>query len=95
MVDTIKAMLNSPLDGNTTDEIKNLIKSVLGTFTTNYVKQYGLSLIKKGIDDAAALPGPDFKLEERPPRDYPWKEGWVVKEAGFFFKINEKEIFSS
>jgi len=93
MVDSIKAMISSPLDGNTTDEMKNLIKSVLETFTTSYVKNYALALVKKGIDDAAQAPGPAFKLEERPPRDWPWKEGWVVKEAGHFKKSMQKRYF--
>jgi len=93
MVDTIKAMVSSPIDGATNDEIKNLIKSVLGTFTTSYVKNYALALVKKGIDDAAQAPGPNFKLETRPPRDWPWKEGWVMKEAGHFKKSLEKRYF--
>jgi len=93
MVDAIKSMISSPLDGATTDEIKNLIKSVLGTFTANYVKRYTLALVKKIMDDAAADPGPAWKLMERPPRTEPWKEGWVTKEGGFFSKSFNKRYF--
>jgi len=93
MVDAIKSMISSPLDGATLDEIKNLIKSVVGTFTLNYVKQYTLSLVKKILDEAAAEPGPPFKLQERPPRTDAFKEGWVEKEGGFFSKKMNKRYF--
>lgn len=93
MVDALKSMVSSPLDGATTDEIKNLIKSVLGTFTTNYVKQYTLKLVKKILDEAAAEPGPAYKLMERPPRTEAFKEGWVQKEGGFFSKKFQKRYF--
>jgi len=93
MVDTIKSMISSPLDGATTDEIKNLIKSILATFTTSYVKQYALSLVKKIMDDASADPGPDWHLMERPPRTDTFLEGWVEKEGGFFTKKMNKRYF--
>jgi len=86
MVDAIKALMSNPLDGNMQSEIKNLIKSVLETFTTSYVKNYALFLVKQVFDDAASDPGPDWKLEERPPRTEPYKEGLVKKEGGFFSK---------
>jgi len=93
MVDTIKSMISSPLDGATTDEIKELIKSVLGTFTLNYVKQYTICLAKQILDEASAEPGPDWKLMERPPRVDSFKEGWVEKEGGFFSKKFQKRYF--
>jgi len=93
MVDTIKSMISSPLDSSTTDEIKNLIKTILATFTTNYVKQYALSLVKQIMDEASAEPGPEWKLMERPPRTDTYLEGYVMKEGGFFSKKMNKRYF--
>lgn len=93
MVDTIKGMISSPLDSSTTDEMKNLIKSILATFTTNYVKQYALALVKQIMDNASAEPGPAWKLMERPPRTDSYMEGYVLKEGGFFSKKMQKRYF--
>lgn len=93
MVDAIKAMISSPLDASTTAEMKTLIKTILETFTTSYIKNYALQLVKQIMDAASAPPGPDWKLMERPPRTEPYKEGWVVKEGGFFSKSFNKRYF--
>jgi len=93
MVDAIKAMISSPLDGATQEEMKTLIKTILVTFTTSYVKNYALALVKKTIDDAAADPGPAWKLQERPPRTEPFKAGLVSKEGGFLSKKFQTRYF--
>jgi len=54
------------MDAATKDEIANLIKQVLATFTTQYVKFFALGLVKKAEAEAGAEPGPDWKLTPRP-----------------------------
>jgi len=74
----------NPIDGATKDEIQNLIKSVLGTFTTSYIKFYGLGLVKKAEAEAMAEPGPDWKLTPRPSdaaSKEPLKCGFLTKEG--------------
>lgn len=93
MVDAIKGLISSPLDGATQEEIKELIKSVLVTFTTQYVKAYTIELVKKLLADASAEPGPEWKLMERPPREDAYMEGWVEKEGGFFTRKFQKRYF--
>eukprot|EP01114_Cavostelium_apophysatum_P012893 TRINITY_DN29_c0_g1_i1.p1 TRINITY_DN29_c0_g1~~TRINITY_DN29_c0_g1_i1.p1 ORF type:complete len:553 (+),score=198.09 TRINITY_DN29_c0_g1_i1:77-1735(+) len=93
MAHIIKAILSNPLDGNLQNEIKDLIKTMLATFTTSYVKNYALALAKMHMDNASAAPGPAWKLLERPPREVPYKEGYVVKEGGFFTKKMNKRYF--
>jgi len=92
-MDAIKGLINPPLDGATQEEIKELIKSVLGTFTTQYVKYYTIELVKKLLADASAEPGPDWKLMERPPRTDSFMEGWIEKEGGFFTKKFQRRYF--
>lgn len=93
MVDAIKGLISPPIDGATQEEIKELIKRVLVTFTTEYVKHYTLELVKKLLADASAEPGPEWKLMERPPRTDSFMEGWIEKEGGFFSKKFQKRYF--
>jgi len=93
MVDIIKGLISPPVDGSTQQEVKELIKVILTTFTVKYVKHYAIGLVKKHIDDASADPDPEWKLLERPPRDQPFMSGYVMKEAGFFGKSMKKRFF--
>jgi len=73
--------ISNPVDASTKQEIEDLIKAVLKTFTTQYVKWYALYLVKKCKDDAKAEPSP-YKLLERPPNTDNHKTGWLLKEGG-------------
>jgi len=73
--------MSNPLDGATKDEIAHTVKAVLATFTTQYVKHYGIALVKKTEQDA---------MKEVPPlkllkRENEWtddlKVGYLVKEG--------------
>jgi len=86
-------MMSNPLDASTQNEMKTLIKSILETFTTSYVKNYALALVKQIMDEASQMPGPDWKLLDRPERTDPFKEGVVEKEGGYFSKKMNKRYF--
>jgi len=73
------------LDAAIKDEVANAIKSILATFTKEYVKNYAVQLVKKIKADAQAEPE-DWKLEEREPLKDDKKTGWVLKEGGVFKK---------
>jgi hypothetical protein len=71
----------NPLDGQTRDEIAQLIKSVSVTFTTKYVKHYTLALVKKIEEDAQETPPPWQLMEREAPTD-DIKAGYLTKEGG-------------
>jgi hypothetical protein len=73
--------VSNPVDEATKQEIQELIKSILVTFTKEYVKFYALFLVKKLKDDAAA-PKPGWKLKERPECTDDLKMGFLTKEGG-------------
>eukprot|EP01124_Arcella_intermedia_P016895 TRINITY_DN2349_c0_g1_i1.p1 TRINITY_DN2349_c0_g1~~TRINITY_DN2349_c0_g1_i1.p1 ORF type:complete len:544 (-),score=78.05 TRINITY_DN2349_c0_g1_i1:109-1740(-) len=70
-------------DANMKNEVANLVKSVLATFTTEYVKFYALGLVKKAEDEAGAEPGPAWQLTERPEGGHtdPLKTGFLTKKG--------------
>lgn len=73
--------ISNPVDASTKQEIEDLIKVMLKTFTTEYVKWYALYLVKKLKMDAQIVPS-EFKLLERPPNTEHLKTGWLMKEGG-------------
>jgi len=73
--------VSNPVDASTKQEIEDLIKGILKTFTTQYVKWYAIYLVRKIKNDAQADPSP-YKLLERPEDTSPLKTGWMVKEGG-------------
>jgi len=73
--------VSNPVDASTKQEIEDLIKAILKTFTTQYVKWYAIYLCKKLKEDAMIEPSP-YKLLERPENTDPIKKGWLVKEGG-------------
>jgi len=73
---------SSPVDGATKQEMEELIKAVLKTFTLEYTKGYALALVAKLKEDAKAGPPEEWKLMERPPWDRDLKEGFLMKEGG-------------
>jgi len=73
--------ISSPVDAQTKQEIEELIKAILKTFTTQYIKWYALSLVAKLKEDAKAEPSP-FKLLERGESKDIIKTGWLMKEGG-------------
>ncbi len=48
-------------------EVKEICKAILGTFTLNYVKYYGISMVLQ-IQQEMENPPNEYKLEERPVR---------------------------
>jgi len=78
-------VVSGPVDDATKEEIQNAIKSILATFTKEYVKNYAVQLVKKIKEDAQAE-DPGWKLEEREPLKDDKKKGWVIKEGGVFKK---------
>jgi len=73
--------ISNPVDASTKQEIEDLIKSMLVTFTTQYVKWYALSLVRKLKMDAKTAPSP-YKLLVRPENTDNLKTGWLMKEGG-------------
>jgi len=73
--------VSNPVDESTKNEIAELIKSIIGTFTLQYTKWYTIFLAKKLKDDAKLPPKP-WKLLKRPPSTAPLKTGWLTKEGG-------------
>jgi len=73
--------MSNPVDESTKQEIQDIIKACLGTFTTQYVKWYAIFLCKKLKLDARAEPSP-YVLLDRPPNTDPLKTGWLTKEGG-------------
>jgi len=73
--------ISNPVDASTKQEIEDLIKVMLKTFTTEYVKWYALYLVKKLKMDAQEVPS-QYKLLERPPNTEHLKTGWLMKEGG-------------
>lgn len=56
---------SNPVDESTKQEITELIKSILGTFTLNYVKEYALAMVLKIKMEANDKPE-TWNLLERP-----------------------------
>jgi len=82
-----------PIDASTKQEIQDLIKNVLGTFTLQYVKFYALGMVKKAETEAGADPGPDWKLQSREDKSTePLKTGFLTKE-GAIRKSWKKRFF--
>jgi len=80
------------LDG-VKEEVQKIIKDILQTFTTSYVKHYALGLVKKIEDDASKEPGPDWKLTPRPDSNAePLKAGNLIKK-GAIHKTWKKRWF--
>jgi len=73
---------SNPVDASTKQEMEELIKAVLKTFTIEYTKGYALSLVQKLKDDAQAPPPEQWKLMERPPWNRDYKMGFLMKEGG-------------
>lgn len=73
--------LGSPVDESTKQEIQEIIKAVLGTFTIQYTKEYALALVYKLKEEAKETPE-EWKLQERPPWSEDFKSGWLTKEGG-------------
>lgn len=61
-------------------EAEDLIKAVLATFTTEYVKAFALAMVEKAKLDAQEEPR-ELILEEREPSKADRLEGWMVKEG--------------
>jgi hypothetical protein len=72
---------SSPLDESTKQEMQELIKKVLGTFTTQYLKEYALALVLKIKMEANEKPE-SWQLLERPPWSEDFKSGVLLKEGG-------------
>jgi len=75
-------ILSSPVDAATKQEMEDLIKAILKTFTLEYTKSYALSLVSKLRDDSNAPPPEQWQLLERPPWDQDYKKGYMMKEGG-------------
>jgi len=75
-------LVSSPVDAATKQEMEDLIKAILKTFTIEYSKGYALNLVGKLKDDAKAAPPEEWKLLERPPWNKDYKMGWLMKEGG-------------
>jgi len=73
--------ISNPVDESTKREMQELIKSILVTFTTQYVKAYAIYLVKKLKMDAQTPPS-DWKLLTRPENHDDLKSGWLSKEGG-------------
>jgi hypothetical protein len=58
---------SNPVDESTKQEIAELIKAILGTFTLNYVKEYALAMVLKIKMEANEKPE-SWNLLERPVR---------------------------
>ena len=75
-------MMSNPVDASTKQEMEELIKACLKTFTLEYTKGYALNLVAKLKEEAAAGKPEEWKLMERPPWNRDYKEGWLMKEGG-------------
>jgi hypothetical protein len=75
-------LVSSPVDAATKQEMEDLIKAILKTFTLEYTKGYALNLVQKLRDDSNAPPPEEWKLQERPPWNKDYKMGWLMKEGG-------------
>jgi hypothetical protein len=64
--------MSSPIDAGIKDEILKTVKAVCATFTTQYVKQYALALVKKLEREARESPLP-YQLLEREVIAFPEK----------------------
>lgn len=73
--------VSNPVDASTKTEIEELIKAILKTFTTQYVKWYAICLVQKLKEDAKAKKSP-YKLLERPENTDLIRTGWLMKEGG-------------
>jgi hypothetical protein len=71
---------SNPVDESTKQEIAELIKAILGTFTLNYVKEYALAMVLKIKMEANEKPE-SWNLLERPPWSEDYKSGWLIKEG--------------
>jgi len=72
--------VSNPVDESTKQEIQELIKAMLVTFTREYVKAYALNLVIKLKRDAMLSPLP-WKLLEREPLHDDLKFGYLTKEG--------------
>jgi len=85
-------VVSGPVDEATKQEIQEAIKTILATFTKEYVKNYAVQLVKKIKADAQAQ-DEGWKLEEREPLKDDKKSGWVIKEGGVFKKAMNRRYF--
>ena len=67
LIPGIPGLPNIPIDEDVKREVKEICKAVLGTFTLNYVKYYGISMVLQ-IQKEMENPPDQWKLEERPVR---------------------------
>lgn len=82
---------SSPVDEATKKEIEDTIKTVLKTFTTEYVKWTAIYMVKQAQEAAKKGPSP-YVLLERPPSTEPLKMGYMMKE-GAIVKSPKKRYF--
>ena len=61
--------ISNPVDESTKQEILDLIKSILATFTLNYTKEYALAMVEKIKMEANEKPE-NWALLERPVSDF-------------------------
>jgi len=73
--------VSNPVDESTKQEIQEIIKSVVVTFTLQYTKEYALALVQKIKMEANDKPE-EWQLLERPPWSEDYKQGYLVKEGG-------------
>ncbi len=61
------SFFSNPVDGSTKQELQDIIKGVVATFTAHYTKEYLLALVEKIKIDSKTKPS-DYKLLVRPVR---------------------------
>lgn len=71
---------SNPVDEATKQEVEEIIKAVLGTFTLEYVKASAIYMVIKAKLDAQA-PVREYRLLEREPSTGPRLTGWLTKEG--------------
>lgn len=75
-------VVSGPVDGETKREMEELIKAILKTFTIEYTKAYALALVAQLKEEAKAGEPTKWHLQERPPWNRDYKEGYLMKEGG-------------
>lgn len=71
--------MQNPLDESRRQEITNLAKAMLETFSVQYVLGYKTALVQKVIEDKQAEPPEFWELPDRPPNTEPIRTGYLVK----------------
>eukprot|EP01117_Protostelium_nocturnum_P010624 TRINITY_DN3824_c0_g1_i1.p1 TRINITY_DN3824_c0_g1~~TRINITY_DN3824_c0_g1_i1.p1 ORF type:complete len:200 (+),score=47.20 TRINITY_DN3824_c0_g1_i1:99-698(+) len=74
-----------PFDDATKAEMEELIKSILATFTTQYVKWTAIYMVKDAQEEALSKEKSKLRLLQRPKdqeNSEPLKSGWITKEGG-------------